>query len=49
MYCLPSPIWEVAVHCQQVDFIDVNVVYIENVPVLHPLLEDLRGVGDGGG
>ena len=49
MYCLPSPIREVAVHCQQDDFIDVDFFYIQNVPDLYPILEDLRGVGVGGG
>jgi hypothetical protein len=49
MHCLPPPIWEVAVHCQQDDFIDINFFYIENVPDLHPLLEYLRGLGGGGG
>jgi hypothetical protein len=49
LYFLSLPVWEIAAHKEQDDFVDVDLVHAEGVPNLYPLLEHVCGVGVGGG
>ena len=48
LYFLSLPVWEIAAHKEQDDFVDVDLVHAEGVPNLYPLLEHVGSGGVGG-
>jgi hypothetical protein len=48
MYFFSLPVWEIAAHREQDDFVDVDLVHAEGVPNLYPLLEHVCRIRVGG-